>query len=89
MAKKAFPLGPLDPLRRYSVEQALQFLGVSRKRLYDDIKAGRIQTIGEGNPHPRKTRNGREYLRIGRRFVPGAEIARLSRAPVPEAAHAA
>jgi predicted site-specific integrase-resolvase len=89
MAMKAQkPLGPIDPLRRYSVEQALELLGVSRKKLYDDIKAGRIATIGEGRTHARTARNGREYLRSGRRFIPASEIIRLSRVPAPEA-HAA
>ena len=59
------PLGPLDPLRRYDVETALRFLGISRFTLYADIREGRIQSIKDRN----------------RRFIPGAEIARVSRVP--------
>ena len=59
------PLGPLDPLRRYTVEDAMRYLGISRFTLYADIRENRIQTIKD-----RK-----------RRFVPGSEIARLSRVP--------
>jgi excisionase family DNA binding protein len=59
------PLGPLDPLRRYTVEDALRYLGISRFTLYADIRENRIQTIKDRN----------------RRFVPGSEIARVSRVP--------
>jgi excisionase family DNA binding protein len=60
------PLPPLDPLRRYSVEYALAYLGISRRTFYEDIAQGRIATIKD-----RK-----------RRFVPGSEIVRRSQAPV-------
>jgi hypothetical protein len=63
-AKKT-PLGPLDPLRRYPVEQALQYLATSRASLYKQIAAGSIKTISQGR----------------RRFIPGSEIARLSGVP--------
>jgi excisionase family DNA binding protein len=56
------PLGPLDPLRRYTVEDALRYLGISRFTLYADIRENRIQTIKDRN----------------RRFVPGSEIVRRS-----------
>ena len=56
------PLGPVDPLRRYTVEDALKYLGYSRFSLYADIREGRIQTIKDRN----------------RRFVPGSEIVRRS-----------
>jgi hypothetical protein len=56
------PLGPLDPLRRYTVEDAMRFLGISRFTLYADIREGRIQTIKDRS----------------RRFVPGSEIVRRS-----------
>jgi hypothetical protein len=59
------PLGQLDPLRRYDVETALRYLGISRFTLYADIREGRIQTIKDRN----------------RRFVPGSEICRLSSLP--------
>jgi excisionase family DNA binding protein len=56
------PLGPLDPLRRYTVEDAMRYLGISRFTLYADIREGRIQTIKDR----------------ARRFVPGSEIVRRS-----------
>ena len=55
-------LDPLDPMRRYDVDMACDFLGVSRATLYKRVKAGEIRTIKDGS----------------RRFVPGTEIARLS-----------
>lgn len=67
MSTKPAPasLGPLDPLRRYSVEQALEYLATSRATLYKDIKDGRLKTITEGK----------------RRYVPGSEIVRRSMVP--------
>ena len=56
------PLGPIDSNRRYDVETALRYLGISRFTLYADIREGRIQTIKD-----RK-----------RRFIPGSEIVRRS-----------
>ncbi len=55
-------LAPLDPLRRYPIEIAAEYLGISRATLYHDIAAGVIATIKD-----RK-----------RRFVPGSEIVRRS-----------
>lgn len=55
-------LPPLDPLRRYAIEAAKEYLGISRARLYEKIAAGEIATIKDGK----------------RTFVPGKEIARLS-----------
>ena len=49
-------------MRRYDVDMACDFLGVSRATLYKRVKAGEIRTIKDGS----------------RRFVPGTEIARLS-----------
>lgn len=57
------PLPPLDPLRRYDVPTTLAYLDISRKTLYDDIKAGKLAIIKHGR----------------RTYVPGSEIARLSR----------
>lgn len=74
------PLGALDPLRRYPVSSALELLGYGRKRLYEDIKAGRLKVIREG-VKLRTLRDGRVIEVAGRTFVPGAEIARLSQAP--------
>jgi hypothetical protein len=58
-------LPPLDPQQRYSVAETIQYLRSSRKTLFDDIKNGRLVTFKEGR----------------RRFVPGSEIVRRSRAP--------
>ena len=58
-------LAPLDPLQRYTVEEAIRYLRTSRQSIYNLINAGHIATINQGM----------------RRFVPGSEIARLSRAP--------
>jgi len=55
-------LPPLDPVQRYSIEEAIAYLRSSRKTLFDDIREGRLATIKEGK----------------RRFVPGSEIARRS-----------
>ncbi len=54
----------LDLYRRYPIDVACDFLSISRARLYEKIAAGEISTIKDGR----------------RTFVPGAEIARLSRA---------
>lgn len=63
MSTKNLALPALDPLRRYPVPEALAYLGISRKTLYDDINAGKLAIIKHGR----------------RTFVPGSEIARLSR----------
>lgn len=66
MSVKVRPiLAPLDPAQRYSVDEAIAYLRSSRRTLFDDIREGRITTIKEGK----------------RRFIPGSEIARRSRAP--------
>lgn len=57
-------LPPLDVLRRYSVELASAYLGISRSRLYEHIQSGEISVIKDGK----------------RTFVPGSEIARMSTA---------
>jgi excisionase family DNA binding protein len=57
-------LPPLDSAQRYSIDEAIAYLRSSRKTIYDDISEGRLATIKEGK----------------RRFVPGSEIARRSRA---------
>lgn len=59
---KTQALPPLDPLRRYSVEDSCQYLGISRSRLYEKAAAGEIKLIKDGK----------------RTYAPGAEIARLS-----------
>ena len=62
-------LPPLDLAQRYSVEEAIAYLRTSRRTIYDDINAGRLLTILESK----------------RRFIPGSEIARRSRAPAQAA----
>jgi excisionase family DNA binding protein len=59
--KDAAPLAALDPLQRYSVDEAVRYLRTSKPTFYADLKAGRIKTIKHGR----------------RRYVNGAEIARL------------
>lgn len=59
------PLPPLDPLQRYSIEEALRYLRLSRKSLYREIAAGNLKTFEEQR----------------RRFVPGTELQRLSMLP--------
>jgi hypothetical protein len=74
------PLGALDPLRRYPVPTALEYLGYSRKRFYEDVRSGRITPIREG-VKLRTLKDGRVIEVAGRTFIPGSEIARLSQAP--------
>lgn len=64
IAMKLSPaLPPLDTAQRYSIEEAIAYLRSSRFTVFNDIREGRLATIKEGR----------------RRFVPGSEIARLSR----------
>lgn len=58
-------LAPLDERQRYTVAEAIEYLRSSRFTIYAAIKTGQIATIKQG----------------ARRYVPGTEIARLSRAP--------
>jgi hypothetical protein len=59
------PIAPLDPLRRYRIDDAAAYLGISRAQLYIDIRSFKIATIREGKRH----------------FVPASEIVRLSSVP--------
>jgi excisionase family DNA binding protein len=62
---KSRPVLPaLDTSQRYTPEESAAYLRVSRWTVFNDIKAGRLQSIKEGK----------------RRFIPGSEIARRSRA---------
>lgn len=63
--RNAAQLAPLETLRRYPVETAAAYLGVSRAHLFKRIKSGYVATIADGR----------------RVFVPGSEIARLSTLP--------
>ena len=63
MSKATPALLPLDPLQRYTVEEAISYLRTSRWTFYNVlVKDGQIKTIKHGK----------------RTFVPGTEIARLS-----------
>jgi excisionase family DNA binding protein len=57
-------LPPLDPRQRYTPEEAAAYLRMSRKRVFDDIREGRLNSLKEGK----------------RRYIPGTEIARRSSA---------
>ena|ERR1700733_6980563 len=80
-AVKALPpltrLPTLDVQQRYTVPEALAYLRTSRKTFYTLITQGRLSVIKEGNG---------KRKRKGRTYVPGSEIARLSRVPAPAAA---
>jgi hypothetical protein len=72
MATKKTPaaLPALDLNQRYTVDEALAYLRTSRQSFYTKlVNTGRIALIREA----------------GRRFVPGSEIARLSRVTAQEA----
>lgn len=56
-------LPPLDPLQRYTLEEAAQYLRLSRSRMYLDMKSGKLPVINDGR----------------RRFVSGTVIAARSR----------
>jgi hypothetical protein len=55
----------IDSNRRYPIPKTLALLGISRKRFYDNVKAGRIKIIKDGR----------------RSFCGGDEIIRVSRTP--------
>lgn len=59
-ATKAQPA--FDPRLRYTIPIAIDFLGYSRAKLYQEIQAGTIRVIRDGR----------------RVYVPGSEIARKS-----------
>ncbi len=59
-------LPPIDPNRRYPLEQANQYLAQSRAKTYNDISAGLIKVIKDGK----------------RVYIPGSEIIRRSTLPV-------
>lgn len=58
-------LPPIDPNRRYPLEQANAYLGQSRAKTYQDIGAGRLRVIKDGK----------------RVYIPGSEIIRVSTLP--------
>jgi hypothetical protein len=55
-------LPPIDPNRRYPIEQANQYLAQSRAKTYNDIAAGSLKVIKDGK----------------RVYIPGSEIIRRS-----------
>jgi hypothetical protein len=59
------PLPPLDVRQRYDIAEACAYLRQSRAKTYNDITAGKLATIKDGS----------------RRYIPGAEIARVSSLP--------
>jgi hypothetical protein len=58
-------LPPLDPVQRYTVEEAIRYLRSSRASIYKDIREGKLVSIQERS----------------RRYIPGSEIVRRSQAP--------
>lgn len=63
--KRRYDLPPLDPLQRYTVDEALDYLRISRAKFFQDVRREHIRVIHEG----------------ARTFVPGREIERLSATP--------
>jgi excisionase family DNA binding protein len=61
--RRSTVLAPLDERQRYTVDESLEYLRLSRARLYEKLQAGEIIAIKDGR----------------RTFIPGSEIARLSR----------
>lgn len=60
-------LPPVDPRQRYTLDEAAEYLRVSKTRLYEYMRAKTIAVIVDGK----------------RTYVPGAEIERLSQPPPP------
>lgn len=56
-------LPPVDMSQRYTIAEAIAYLRISHATVYKEINAGRIKVLKQGK----------------RTFVPGSEIARLSR----------
>jgi ribosomal protein L17 len=56
-------LAPLDVAQRYTIAEAQSYLRIAHASIYKEINAGRIRVLKHGK----------------RTFVPGSEIARLSR----------
>lgn len=63
--KRQSKLPPLDPLQRYTIDEACRYLRISRTHVYKEISARRLRTISEGR----------------RTFIPGEEIVARSRVP--------
>lgn len=65
MSPQNAPLPQLDERQRYSVPEAIAYLRTSRRSIYALIGSGSLRVLKEGR----------------RTYVPGSEIARLSRVP--------
>lgn len=59
------PLPPVDPNRRYPLDQGCVYLAQSRAKTYNDIAAGLLKVIKDGK----------------RVYIPGSEIIRRSTLP--------
>jgi len=57
------PLPPVDVAQRYTIKEAVSYLRISHASIYKEINARRIRVLKHGK----------------RTFVPGSEIARVSR----------
>lgn len=87
-------LAPLDPNQRYTIPEAIRYLRISRKTIYELIAAGELKTITTGArrvlDHTQEGKVSRSNLAgrkvASRRWVPGSEIARLSQVPTASAA---
>jgi prophage regulatory protein len=62
-SRDARTLAPVDMAQRYTIKEATDYLRISHASIYKEINARRIQVLKQGK----------------RTFVPGSEIARLSR----------
>jgi hypothetical protein len=71
MTTKTDP-APIDQTRRYTIKQALTYLGYSRYSFYRDVAEDRISVIKSGR----------------RTYVSGVELARLCAPPTAEVAAA-
>lgn len=64
MKSPMLPLSPLDPLQRYTIDEALNYLRTSRATFYEKVNAGVIRLLKDGR----------------RSYVPGTAIIEQSRA---------
>jgi excisionase family DNA binding protein len=63
MQKQSSQLAPLDSAQRYEISEAMAYLRTSRATIYQLIAMGTLRVIRQGK----------------RTYVPGSEIARLSK----------
>lgn len=67
-ASAVHQLPALDRAQRYSIREAAEYLRISRAKLFQDIKAGKIRILKDGR----------------RSYVPSDEIARQSTLPAAQ-----